>query len=79
VNNVLKYADAKNVNISIDGKDNVINVAVADDGKGFDVEKKRNGIGISNMKNRIESFNGEVAIKSSPGNGCKISFQISGC
>ena len=76
MNNILKYAEAKNVNIAIKAQENAISIDISDDGRGFDVEKKRNGIGISNMINRIESFNGEVAIESSPGKGCKISFKI---
>ena len=76
MNNILKYAEAKNVNITIKAQENAISVDISDDGRGFDVEKKRNGIGISNMINRIESFNGEVEIESSPGKGCKISFKI---
>lgn len=75
-NNILKYADAKNVNITISEKDNIINVVVEDDGKGFNVSSKRTGIGISNMINRIESYNGQVEIKSSEGNGCKILVSI---
>jgi len=49
---------------------------VEDDGKGFDVKSKRKGIGISNMINRVETFNGKVNVKSSPGNGCKIVVTI---
>jgi signal transduction histidine kinase len=75
-NNILKYAEAKNVNISISEKDNVINMVVEDDGKGFDVSSKRKGIGISNMINRIESYNGQVEIKSSVGNGCNLFISI---
>lgn len=74
-NNIMKYSEAKNVSISIKAKDNVINVTIADDGKGFDVGKKRNGIGISNMINRVESFNGEMTIKSAPGKGCRIAIR----
>lgn len=55
-----------------------ISIIVADDGNGFNVRSsKRKGIGISNMINRIESYNGKVKIKSSPGNGCKIQISIS--
>ena len=71
VNNIIKHTAAKNVNISIKEKDNNIEIIVTDDGKGFDVNSKRNGIGISNMINRIEAFNGEILIKSIPGNGCE--------
>ncbi len=78
VNNILKHAHAQNVGICIEAdKDNrAINISITDDGKGFDPRQKRNGIGISNMINRIESFNGEVSINSSPGNGCSVQICI---
>ncbi len=76
VNNIIKYAEAKNVSISIEADQQKIRIIVADDGIGFDVNKKRKGIGISNMINRVESFNGELVIESSPGNGCTIRVNI---
>jgi signal transduction histidine kinase len=76
LNNILKHAEAKNVSVSLKADDHIIHIIVTDDGKGFDVKKKRKGIGISNMMNRIESFNGEAEIVSSPGKGCKIKIKI---
>jgi len=76
INNIKKYAEAENVNITIQAKDKTISVIVTDDGKGFDVKGKRQGIGISNMINRAETFNGQVKIKSSPGKGCKTTVTI---
>lgn len=76
LNNITKHAAARNVNISVQAHNNIISIVVADDGKGFDVNKKRKGIGISNMMNRIESFNGEVSIESSPGKGCRIMIKV---
>ncbi|HMF73032.1 MAG TPA: PAS domain S-box protein [Flavitalea sp.] len=75
LNNIIKHADAKNVGIDIQSDNGFINIVVTDDGKGFDVNRKRKGIGISNMMNRIESFNGGVIIESSPGKGCKIEIR----
>jgi len=76
INNILKYAEAKNITVSIKTEGSNINIIVSDDGKGFDVKSKRSGIGISNMMNRIESFNGKIDIESSAGNGCKIQISI---
>jgi signal transduction histidine kinase len=76
INNILKHAAAKNVSVAIEAEDKIINIWVVDDGKGFDPDKKRKGIGISNMFNRVESFNGEVKIETSPGNGCKTRIKI---
>ena len=76
VNNIYKYSGAKKVSITVKAKDRAIAITVTDDGRGFDPEKKRKGVGISNMMNRIASFNGEVEIKSSEGNGCRTSINI---
>jgi signal transduction histidine kinase len=76
VNNIHKYSGAKKVGITIKSKNRVIAITVTDDGKGFDPEKKRKEVSISNMINRVASFNGEVEIKSSEGNGCRTSINI---
>jgi PAS domain S-box-containing protein len=76
LNNIQKYAAPKNIGISIVAAKKVLSLELGDDGKGFDINKKRKGIGISNMMNRIESFNGEMRIESSPGKGCKIRITI---
>jgi len=76
VNNIIKHAAAKNVNISVQPIDHSIQIITNDDGKGFDVNKTKMGIGISNMMNRIETFNGKMEIISSPGNGCKTTIEI---
>ena len=75
-NNILKYAEAKNVNISITEIDHAINIIIEDNGKGFNVGCLRTGIGISNMINRVESYDGRIEITSSEGNGCIIFISI---
>lgn len=78
-NNILKYAGASKATISIHEQNNFVHVLIIDNGKGFDPLVKRKGIGISNMINRIESYNGEIHVESSPGNGCKIEMAIPVC
>ena len=72
----MKYAEAKNVSISVKSDGQSIDVIVSDDGKGFDVKRKHVGIGISNMINRVRSFNGEIDIQSVPGKGCTTIMHI---
>ncbi|MFI5124209.1 MAG: PAS domain S-box protein, partial [Chitinophagales bacterium] len=72
INNIVKHSNAKNAGIQVKPEGDHILISVTDDGKGFDVNKKRKGIGISNMINRVESFNGKVQMDSSAGNGCKV-------
>lgn len=75
-NNITKHSSAQNVNISITDTGNMIRIEIGDDGKGFDTAKERSGIGISNMINRVETFDGKFKIKSSPGNGCNIRISL---
>ncbi|NOT51071.1 MAG: PAS domain S-box protein [Chitinophagaceae bacterium] len=76
VNNIVKHAEASVVSIALHENADGIHLSIADNGKGFVPDQKRKGIGLSNMINRVESFNGELDIISSPGNGCEIQIRI---
>jgi signal transduction histidine kinase len=76
LNNILKHAEASHVSILLQSDGESITVRVRDDGKGFETDQSRKGIGITNMINRVESFNGEFSIESAPGNGCTLTIRI---
>lgn len=76
LNNIIKHAKATCVFVNIDLLINTVQLNIKDNGKGFDMKQQRNGIGISNMINRIHSFNGEIVINSSPGEGCVTNIKI---
>ena len=76
VNNISKHAEAKNVSVFTGLFQQEIKIMITDDGNGFDVNKKRKGVGISNMINRAGSFNGTVEITSEPGKGANITVSI---
>ncbi len=77
LNNVVKYAQATQVIITIECDEDYLHVILEDNGVGFDSSAQRNGIGISNIIHRAEIFNGKATITSSPGNGCSIKISIS--
>ncbi|HAO45368.1 MAG TPA: PAS domain S-box protein [Ferruginibacter sp.] len=76
MNNVIKHAEAKHVAISIERQNNLLTVSVKDDGKGFEAELKRNGVGLRNIGSRAEVNNGVVNIYSKPGAGCELVVQF---
>jgi len=76
LNNIHKHASAKVVKILMELKEKYIDISVKDDGKGFDISKKKKGVGISNITNRVESYNGTVAINSHAGAGCEMNIRI---
>jgi signal transduction histidine kinase len=77
-NNIHKHAKAKNVELQLQKIKNNIILTIKDDGIGFDVLQKKNGIGLTNIKTRASFFNGSTNIISSPGQGCtvEINFNI---
>ena len=76
INNICKYAKAKNVTISVMKKSGNILLLINDDGVGFDTNNKIKGIGFKNIQNRIEYYSGHLNIISVPGNGCNLEVSI---
>jgi PAS domain S-box-containing protein len=78
LNNIRKHAQASKVHILLEHGNNNISLFIEDNGRGFDVHSKRKGLGITNIINRAETFNGSVELVSSPGRGCSmlINFKL---
>lgn len=74
--NILKHAQASLVEIHTSVMDDELVIKVIDDGQGFDMNGKRTGIGLLNIKNRAESINGSLVINSKPGLGCVLIARI---
>jgi PAS domain S-box-containing protein len=76
LNNVYKHASASRVQIKMNAADGMIHITIIDDGIGFEIGIKKNGLGIVNIKNRVESFNGHINFKSNPGTGCVLQISV---
>jgi PAS domain S-box-containing protein len=76
LNNIVKHAAATSVNINMVRTERMILLEVCDNGKGFLPEKARKGLGLTNIRNRAELFNGSVKIKTRPGEGCTVKVAI---
>jgi len=77
LNNILKHADASEIILSLRCDNNLIEVNIKDDGKGFDVEELSSaGLGLHEMKDRLELFGGRFTIDSLKGIGTHISFCV---
>jgi signal transduction histidine kinase len=77
VNNAMKYANASEITITAQQENNTLTLHVNDNGNGFDYELvKEKSYGLQNIISRIKSINGEVAIKSSIGEGTQYTLHI---
>jgi len=75
LNNINRYAHANNVLIEISFLTEAIEVRIADNGIGFNVEEaihskeRPRGLGLLGMKERVEIMNGTLTIQSNSDNG----------
>lgn len=73
--NIIKHANATYVSISL-LLDSEISILIQDNGIGFDTKKKQNGIGLQNIKDRLQSINGTLYIDSQLKKGTTININI---
>jgi signal transduction histidine kinase len=76
LNNVVKHAQAKQILIKLHYTTNNLLVSIEDDGIGFDVNKKSNGSGLSNISKRAQSIGGIATISSSKSTGTIVQINI---
>ena len=74
--NAIKYADAKNIAISLSRKGNQKELSITDDGCGFDIASVSKGIGLQTIHERAANQNGAVSVEASPGKGTVIQLRI---
>ena len=76
VTNVLKHANASNVVFDVIESDDTLYIHIKDDGVGFDVKEARQGLGLKNIKKRVESFKGMIHIETEKGLGTEIKIRL---
>ncbi|MFD0964815.1 ATP-binding protein [Pseudofulvibacter geojedonensis] len=76
VQNINKYAQAKQVQVILKNKNTNLLLQVIDDGMGFPTEKKYSGIGLKNIESRIKKLNGFFKIDSVVNKGTKLYIEI---
>lgn len=78
VNNVIKHSGASSLDISLIKDSDGIAATIEDNGKGFAVKdkEKAEGIGLKNIRSRIQFLKGTVDFDSSPGNGTLVAIHV---
>jgi signal transduction histidine kinase len=80
ISNVIKHADATQLIVSLEASDGRISLSIEDNGMGFDpnfgAHKEAQTWGLQIMRERIESIGGTIQIKSGPGKGTRVTFEV---
>ena len=76
VNNSAKYSHCTKIEIRITHVNKKLNISIADNGVGFNVNTADSGNGLGNMQKRAESLHGIINIKSTQNEGTEISLIV---
>ena len=74
--NINKYAQATQIEVFFKQNNEFIELKIQDNGQGFDVRKKKKGIGLKNIQSRVTSLDGKVEIDSKIGIGTSLIIKI---
>ena len=80
INNIAKHADAKQATIRLFFSDAAVRIVVADDGRGFDVDRALastgSSVGLLGLQERARLLNGRVDIRSESGKGTQLTLEV---
>jgi len=76
--NVTRHAAATQVKVSLETKKGMVTLAVADNGRGFDLQEiaASECLGLVGMRERAGLLGGSLEIRSRPGKGTKVCFKL---
>jgi ligand-binding sensor domain-containing protein/signal transduction histidine kinase len=73
--NVARHSHARRVDLALVYNGDSVQLSVADDGCGFDIDTKH-GMGLRSIRERVGSIRGTVQIQSAPGHGTRLLVQV---
>ncbi|MDR2810388.1 MAG: sensor histidine kinase [Tannerellaceae bacterium] len=76
VNNSLKHADAKEINLQLVQDEKHVTLTVSDNGNGFDEKTVSKGFGLKSIRDRVASCNGKMDMTTSPGKGTETTIEL---
>lgn len=76
LNNVIRHASATEVELQLSQTDGRLEIAIADNGCGFDWNTLQRGNGLANLRERLAALNGDCHIESQAGKGTTVKFTV---
>ncbi|MEM6343635.1 MAG: sensor histidine kinase [Bacteroidota bacterium] len=76
LNNVLKHAEATEIDVLLSSTKDTLTLSIEDNGKGFDPSLISNGLGLDNMRTRMQAIGGKLRFESAENGGTRALSQI---
>ncbi len=75
LSNVARHGKATQVQLTLTITEEQVTLTVADNGQGFAMGKRQDGVGLHSMRERMQALGGRVSLESSPGKGTRVVAQ----
>jgi len=74
--NCIRHAHARSITVSIIGHANRLDVSVSDDGIGLDPVRRRNGLGLRGIEERVKELHGTMTLGDRGGRGTTLTIHL---
>ena len=76
VSNIVRHAKASEATLQLMRREEMLVLMVEDNGVGFELGEKRDGMGTQNIETRVRAMNGNVRFDSRPGYGTTVTVEV---
>jgi signal transduction histidine kinase len=74
--NCIRHAEAHNIKVNLVGYDDRLDVSVTDDGIGLDAARRREGLGLRGIEERVRNLQGAMRIRGAIGEGTTLTIRL---
>ena len=79
LHNAAKHAQASKVRVGLERDGAAWILRIADDGVGFDEQRRRDGLGLESMGKRADAIGAKLSIRAEKGTGCCLELRFTPC
>ncbi|MBP6681075.1 MAG: tetratricopeptide repeat protein, partial [Saprospiraceae bacterium] len=76
INNIIRHSECQKASVQLNFDDEVMDIRVEDDGKGFVADINQSGTGLKNLTSRVKSVNGSLKISNGLKHGVTVHISI---
>jgi signal transduction histidine kinase len=74
--NCVRHAKARSIKVSVISHDDQLDVSVTDDGIGFDPARRRDGLGLRGIEERVKELHGTMTVGSAADQGTTLTIRL---
>ena len=74
--NCVRHARAHSITVDVTGHDDELDISISDDGIGFDPDRRRDGLGLRGIEERVKELGGVMTVTSAAGHGTTLAMHV---